>query len=744
MGKFTPLANSIGEALELFCYSSLRKGQDEPIQSVLSGQDTLVVMPTGAGKSLCFQIPACLQEGLTIVVSPLIALMKDQVDALQRKNISATFINSSLSPDEQNQRIRAMQSGAFRIVYVAPERFRSTRFTYALDAIPIRLLAIDEAHCISEWGHDFRPDYRKLKQIRVDLGSPPTIALTATATPDVQKDIIDALGLDDPAIHVSGFTRKNLFFEVAQIRSKKEKFLRILALLEYYKKGSFIIYCATRKQCDEVLKELKSKGVNAGIYHGGLSDNERRKAQDDWLADRLPVLVATNAFGMGVDKSNVRGVIHYNIPGSVESYYQEAGRAGRDGEESHCLLLFSLADRGIHDFFIENTYPAREVFEKVWSYLQDLQSGSYEVKLSLLAREFSTSKAKLHPMGLEAILRIFQKKGSIEYLRQGGFESISVYDVDGPLPVDWHDLSRRRKVAQDQVKDLLSFCGTRECRQAFIVRYFGESEVEDCQKCDICLGVPEYAQRVMQENIRRIRSGSDDGLTVLRKVLAGIARAKGRRGGHALAGMLVGSNAKALKQTGLQHLSTFGILRQMKKEDALYLLDLCVNVGWARRNDYGCLLISTAGSAVMRQEETPNADVLSMLNLIFSASTSRQKSTASAARSRSKNNGDCATGTRQTYSQTLRLHQEGMGYKAIAKHRELTVQTVLRHFQKLTLAGEQIDVSADIDEELLEKVRLVAADWNLGDREKPLIEALDGACTYNCLRLHLIPILRER
>ncbi len=738
MADFTPLANSVEEALSLFSYTSLRNGQGEAIQDVLDNKDSLVVMPTGSGKSLCFQIPSCLFDGLTIVVSPLIALMKDQVDALQRKDIPATFINSSLSGDEQNERITAMQSGAYRIVYVAPERFRSTRFTYALQDIPIRLLAIDEAHCISEWGHDFRTDYRKLKQIRIDLGSPTTIALTATATPEVQRDIIDALGLEDPQIHIRGFERDNLFFEVAQVRTKKEKFDRIVALIQHYKSQSFVIYCATRKQCEEVVADLKRRRIKAGMYHGGLADGARRKEQESWIQDKTPILVATNAFGMGVDKSNVRGVIHFNIPGSLEAYYQEAGRAGRDGIDASCLLLFSLADRGIHEFFIENTHPSKVLFEKIWRYVSKLGKGTHAVDLKLMAKTFSTDKQQVHVMGLESALRSLQFMGYIEYLKQGRLESISVYDISKGLELDWTAINQRRSIAKRQLKNILDYSTSAQCRQLHIVKYFGgrPSFSKGCGKCDRCIGIPDYAKVSMEQNAKKIPSGGEDGVRIMRKVLAGIARAKGRRGAHAVAGMLVGSQAKAVQKAGLQSLSTFGILKQMKKDDAVYLLDLCTKFAWAKRNEHGCVLISPLGMDIMKEEDLPTESELAFLELTFVSRRSQTSSRSSSS--------DSFSGTGGTYAETLRLHKTGIGYKEIAKSRELTVQTILSHFQKLTLAGETIDVSRDIDGTLLEKIRAVSMKWKPGDREKPLIEALDGACTYNALRLHLIPILKER
>ena len=328
------------EALEKhFGFGEFLAGQEQVVSSLLSGQDALVVMPTGGGKSLCYQLPALVMDGVTIVVSPLIALMKDQVDGLLKKGVAVTMINSTLSPDEQRDRIRRMREGEFKLVYVAPERFRSENFVSALQQVPIALFAVDEAHCLSAWGHDFRPDYLRLKYALEKLGYPQTAAFTATATPVVRQDILEHLKLRDPAVSISGFERPNLSLRVTQCSGNKEKYARLKSVVDEQQTG--IVYCATRKKVVEVSESLASMGVNVVAYHGGMDDKARAEAQDAFLNGTSDVAVATNAFGMGIDRSDVRFVVHFELPGSIEAYYQEAGRAGRDGERAVCELFFN-------------------------------------------------------------------------------------------------------------------------------------------------------------------------------------------------------------------------------------------------------------------------------------------------------------------------------------------------------------------------------------------------------------------
>lgn len=341
------------EALKvLFGYDAFRPGQESVIDSILSGKDVCAIMPTGAGKSVCYQIPAMLLPGITLVISPLISLMQDQVKALNEAGIAAAFINSSLSERAFHETVRKTRNGDYKILYVAPERLVTEGFMELAKTIEISMVTVDEAHCISQWGQDFRPSYMNISQFVDMLEKRPIVsAFTATATENVREDIICTLGLQDPFVLVNGFDRENLFFQVEKPKSKEQYILDYVASHE---SESGIIYCATRKNVDNLYNLLESKGFSVAKYHAGMGAEERKRMQDDFVFDFTSIVVATNAFGMGIDKSNVRYVIHYNMPQSMENYYQEAGRAGRDGLEAKCILLFSAQDIVINRLLLEH------------------------------------------------------------------------------------------------------------------------------------------------------------------------------------------------------------------------------------------------------------------------------------------------------------------------------------------------------------------------------------------------------
>ena len=341
------------EALKaVFGYDSFRPGQEAVINAILEGRDILAVMPTGAGKSLCYQVPAMLLSDITLVISPLISLMQDQVKALNEAGVNAAFINSSLSEKELNDTFKNAYKGHYKIIYVAPERLMSEGFISFAKSVEISMVTVDEAHCISQWGQDFRPSYMDIAEFINILDKRPIIsAFTATATQNVREDIICSLGLSDPYFLVTGFDRENLFFQVDKPQNK-ERF--ILDFIERHRGESGIIYCATRKNVDSVYTLLRKQHISVGKYHAGMSNEERKQMQNDFVFDYTSIVIATNAFGMGIDKSNVRFVIHYNMPSSMENYYQEAGRAGRDGLNSECILLFSPQDIIINRFLLEH------------------------------------------------------------------------------------------------------------------------------------------------------------------------------------------------------------------------------------------------------------------------------------------------------------------------------------------------------------------------------------------------------
>ncbi len=341
---------------QFFGFSSFRPMQEEIIDSVLQRRDTFVLMPTGGGKSLCYQLPALLLDGLTIVVSPLIALMKDQVDALTESGIPATFLNSSIASSESSKRLGRLFKGEYRLLYVAPERLMSDGFLEILGKLPIAMMAVDEAHCISEWGHDFRPEYRKLKEVRRLFPDIPIVALTATATGQVREDIARQLRLRDPATFVSSFVRENLYYEV---RQKQESYKQILTYIRERPGDAGIIYCATRQTVETLAERLRNDGISAAGYHAGVAIAQRDQRQEQFLRDNVTVMVATIAFGMGIDKPNIRFVIHYDLPRNIEGYYQETGRGGRDGLQSDCVLFYSYGDKMKIDHFIQEKSPER-------------------------------------------------------------------------------------------------------------------------------------------------------------------------------------------------------------------------------------------------------------------------------------------------------------------------------------------------------------------------------------------------
>lgn len=405
-----------------FGYTQFRAGQEILIDSILEGKDTFGVMPTGAGKSICYQVPALLLEGITLVISPLISLMKDQVQSLNQAGIHAAYLNSSLTTNQYYKALEYAKQGVYKIIYIAPERLLTEEFLSFAKSVTISMISIDEAHCISQWGQDFRPSYLKMLDFVKQLEKRPIIsAFTATATKEVKEDIINILNLENPTTLTTGFDRDNLFYSVKTV---KDKYKIVEEYIEENPDKSGIIYCLTRKTVDEVYEKLQRKKIAVTKYHAGLTDRDRKQNQDAFIYDTAPIMVATNAFGMGIDKSNVRFVIHYNMPKNIESYYQEAGRAGRDGEAAECILLYSPQDVVMNQFFIDHNNDINELEDEQ---LQLIKERDYE-RLKKMTYYCMTNECLR-----DYVLRYFGEYGSnycgkcANCLTQ--FETIDVTDI---------------------------------------------------------------------------------------------------------------------------------------------------------------------------------------------------------------------------------------------------------------------------------------------------------------------------
>ncbi|MCP4668952.1 MAG: ATP-dependent DNA helicase RecQ, partial [Deltaproteobacteria bacterium] len=398
----------------VFGFRQLRPGQEEILQSLLDGLDTLVIMPTGGGKSLCYQVPAFLGRGIALVISPLISLMKDQVDSLRVLDLPAAAIHSLMGVKAQEETLSMIGKGAVKLLYVSPERLRNKRFMEVLEGATISFVAVDEAHCISQWGHDFRPDYLRINESLEALGRPQTAAFTATATEKVRSDIIEQLKLRAPKVYVTGFDRRNLFWEVVSTKGEKEK----TALLEERLarlSGAAIVYTGTRKGVKRIVGKLRRAALSVEGYHAGMEDAERIRVQEAFMEGRTDLVVATNAFGMGIDRPDIRMVIHHTFPGSIEAYYQESGRAGRDGEGATCLLLYAPADRQLQEFFIEARYPPRKVVYDIYDRLRKRPEDLVWLTYKEIA---GMGKEEVSEMAVASCIKILEDAGVLRRLHR--------------------------------------------------------------------------------------------------------------------------------------------------------------------------------------------------------------------------------------------------------------------------------------------------------------------------------------
>lgn len=550
---------------KFFGFEDFRPGQREVVEKVLSGKDVLAVMPTGLGKSLCYQLPGLMLPGVTLVISPLVALMKDQVDSLHtRKLFQVTFINSQLTMEEHRERLAGIKRGKYKLVYVAPERLRTRSFINLLADLPLELLVVDEAHCISQWGHDFRPDYLYLKEFISGLGTRPRVlALTATATPRVQQDIIARLGMTDAAKVVAGSDRPNLYISVRKLENGAAK-LQALSELLSDEQGSGIIYTATRKETEEVAQFLISRlGLKAAPYHAGMAPEQRARVQEDFISGKYPVVVATNAFGMGIDKQDIRFVVHYSIPASIEAYYQEIGRAGRDGLPSKCTLMFTPRDRALQEWMIDNDALIREHLVVFWkAYQLGLENGRSILNLAQLER------AKVDEHRLRMIVGVLERLGVVslverntEYMEveSGTTEMNAKAAQDVLRQSEGRQGERRGKLAS-----LVNWINTGNCRRGVLLEYFGETLLKKPEKCcDNCNSTSE--ESISFEPLEILRC--------VQKMRRGVGRKK-------LVNILLGSKAKDIIDQDYHLLTYYGKLKGRSNTQVLAMVDRLLGDGY--------------------------------------------------------------------------------------------------------------------------------------------------------------------
>lgn len=610
----TPAFN---KALTALGHEALRPGQADVIADIFAGHPVVALMPTGAGKSLCYQLPAMVlaeSGGVTLVVSPLIALMKDQVDSLTTRGVAAVALTSAANQDEQREILDGLRAGLYALVYVAPERFRSPRFVDALRALGKRLalVAIDEAHCISEWGHDFRPEYRRLGEVVAELAPPRVAAFTATATPEVRADIGTQLKMLSPRVHVRGFDRPNLHYAVQPTGGAADKAAHLIELVRTRESGVALVYAATRKNAEKFALELKAAGMRARVYHAGLEDSVRERNQDVFMAGKLDVIVATNAFGMGVDKSDIRLVVHADLPRSPEAYYQEAGRGGRDGKPTRAILLFNHGDVRLQEFLIDASYPSAAVLRGVWKLLRDEPSlGAQDAQFEERLRERIPEDVSAAAMG--SCVRILERHGM---LRSDGQAWQATRPEPGAFPVlDVDALARRADVERKKLKLMVDYAYTNGCRRQYVLDYFGDPAWSDkarrCGACDNCDALANGATPGLPDSVA----------TAIRDVLAMIGAISGRFGRMRLAALAIGDD----EDERFEDLPDRGCLRGWKQKDALELLRALETAGLieASRGEYPTIGTTRQGDRVALGQISP-ADAGVRL-LVTKASRTRPK-----------------------------------------------------------------------------------------------------------------------
>ncbi|MEJ2301076.1 MAG: RecQ family ATP-dependent DNA helicase [Anaerolineales bacterium] len=672
-----------------FAFPNFRSGQREALEYVLAGRDTLVVMPTGHGKSLIYQLAALLLPGTALVVSPLISLMKDQADSLARHNIAATFINSSLSTSQQNHRLAEMAAGCYKIVFVAPERLRSRSFSTALSRICLNLLVVDEAHCLSHWGHDFRPDYLHIAAVRRNLGKPITLALTATATRKVQDDIVDLLGLSCAERLITGFNRPNLSLEVVSAADVRDK-LAVLHDFLSEDQGAGIIYTGTRRDSEEVAEFIaEALNLEARHYHAGLEPEARSAVQDAFMAGDLPLVVATNAFGMGIDRPDVRFVLHYAMPGSLEAYYQEAGRAGRDGLPARSVLIYSPKDTALHEFFIENDAPRIEELSAVHTYLVNLDrdlSGGASRMMAFHINDLTAStgipevKARVALKELEAahaLTRAPNEAGNLIRIQPHSLSESALRKISAQIEA-------RRKHKRAMLEKIVDYAETNGCRRRVILHHFGDTgPVGAPICCDNCLARAGAGE----DGFRPAKSQSERAALI---VLDTLARLRWGLGKTKIARILKGSAAKAVaRYTNHCHYGKFAGLRMVEIEA---LIDQLLKTGYIKTvgSDRPVLTLTPKGQLALQRKAAVQVE----LRPVRRGAAQRLKAERQAG---------------GTLALTQQMLAAGLTPEQIAAERGLATGTILSHLARLITAGEvHVDAVVPLEQQKLIRAAIEA------------------------------------